>query len=171
MSLTTDNVRPSPTPNSWHIGTLTVAGVGMGVCLLAFCTGVLAVGKFGLNLQIEALRTLTFVVLVFGSQATVYAIRERKHLWSSRPSTLLMVSSLADIAIAAILAIGGFAMTPLPATLVLGVLVAASAFAFILDLVKVPLLTYLRIAHSSPRHPAETADPGSLHHCQPDARV
>ena len=31
MSLTTDNVRPSPTPNAWRIGTLTIAGVFMGV--------------------------------------------------------------------------------------------------------------------------------------------
>jgi len=46
MSLTTDNVRPSPTPNEWRIGNLTIAGVIMGICLLAFCTGVLAVGKF-----------------------------------------------------------------------------------------------------------------------------
>ena len=46
MSLTTDNVRPSPTPNAWRIGNLTMAGVIMGVCLLAFCIGVLAVGKF-----------------------------------------------------------------------------------------------------------------------------
>ncbi len=81
MSLTTDNVRPSPTPNSWRIGTLTVAGVVMGACLLAFCTGVLVVGRFHLNLGTGALRTLAFVVLVFGSQATIYAIRERRHLW------------------------------------------------------------------------------------------
>src|SRR5450759_5292185 len=30
MSLTTDNVRPSPMPNAWQIGNLTVAGVIMG---------------------------------------------------------------------------------------------------------------------------------------------
>ena len=46
MSLTTDNVRPSPMPNAWRIGSLTMAGVVMGICLLAFCSGVLAVGKF-----------------------------------------------------------------------------------------------------------------------------
>ena len=43
MSLTTDNVRPSPMPNAWRIGKLTIAGVVMGVCLLLFCTAVLAV--------------------------------------------------------------------------------------------------------------------------------
>ena len=52
MSLTTDNVRPSPLPNAWRIGNLTIAGVIMGVCELAFCTGVLAVGKFELDLGI-----------------------------------------------------------------------------------------------------------------------
>ena len=145
MSLTTDNVRPSPTPNAWRIGSLTMAGVIMGICQLAFCTGVLAVGRFGMNLGTEALRTLAFVVLVFGSQATIYAIRERRHLWGSRPSLWLAVSSVADIAIASTLAVGGIAMTPLPALLVAGTFAAAVAFAFVLDLVKVPVFARLGI--------------------------
>jgi len=151
MSLTTDNVRPSPTPNVWRIGSLTRAGVTIGACLLAFCTGVLAVGKFGMNLGIGALRTLAFVVLVFGGQAAIYAIRERRHLWGSRPSLLLAVSSAADIAIASTLAVGGIVMTPLPALLVGGTLTATVIFAFILDLVKVPVFVRLGIAQS-PRH-------------------
>jgi H+-transporting ATPase len=130
---------------------LTKAGVTMGMCLLAFCSGVLAVGKFGMNLRIEELRTLTFVVLVFGSQATIYAIRERQHLWGSRPSLLLAVSSVADIAIASTLAVGGIAMTPIPALLVGGTLAAAVIFAVLSDLVKVPVFVRLGIAQS-PRH-------------------
>ena len=146
MSLTTDNVRPSPTPNAWRISSLTIAGVIMGTCLLAFCTGVLAVGKFGINLGTEAVRTLAFIALVFGSQATIYAIRERRHLWGSRPSLLLAVSSVADIAIASTLAVGGIAMTPLSPLVVADTLVAAAIFAVILDLVKVPVFARLGIA-------------------------
>jgi H+-transporting ATPase len=148
MSLTTDNVRPSPTANTWRIGNLTMAGVIIGICLLAFCSGVLAVGRFGINLGTEALRTLAFVVLVSGSQATIYAIRERRHLWGTRPSLLLAVSSIADIAIASTLAVGGIAMTPLPALLVAGTLGAAAAFAFVLDFVKVPVFARLGITQS-----------------------
>jgi len=37
MSLTTDKVRPSPAPNAWQIGNLTIAGVAMGIGELAFC--------------------------------------------------------------------------------------------------------------------------------------
>ena len=146
MSLTTDNVQPSATPNTWRIGRLTVAGVFMGVCLLAFCTAVLAFGQFAMGLGIAALRTLAFAVLVFGSQAMIYAIRERRHLWSCRPSRWLLASSVADIVIAAILAVGGIAMAPLPPSVVAGALASAIVFAFVLDVVKLPLFARLGIA-------------------------
>jgi H+-transporting ATPase len=143
--LTTDRVRPSTTPNAWRISQLTAAGVILGVCQLAFCSVVLAIGKFGLNLGIDALRTLVFIALVFGSQATIYAIRQRRHLWGSRPSLWLGLSSAVDVGIAATLAITGLAMAPLPVTLVGGVLVASVAFGVILDLVKIPVFAKLRI--------------------------
>ncbi len=145
MSLTTDLVRPSPAPNAWRIGSLTVAGVVMGICLLVFCSGVLAVGKFEMHLGTGALRTLAFVVLVFGSQATLYAIRQRRRLRDIRPSLWLAVSSVADIAIASTLAVCGIATSAMPALLVAGTLVAAIAYAFILDMVKVPVFRRLEI--------------------------
>jgi H+-transporting ATPase len=146
MSLTTDNVRPSPMPNAWHIGKLTVAGVIMGIGELIFCTSVLAVGRYWVGFDIDALRTLAFVVIVFGNQATTYTNRERRHLWSSWPSQWLIASSLVDILIAATLAIGGIAMAPLSAMVVAAMLAAAIAFAFILDVVKVPVFRRLGIA-------------------------
>ena len=146
MSLTTDNVRPSPMPNAWRIGNLTVAGVIMGLGELLFCTSVLAFGAYRMGLGIGALQTLAFVVIVFGNQATTYTNRERRHLWSSRPSVWLVVSSIADLLIASTLAIGGIAMTPLPAWMIAATLAAAVVFAVILDLVKVPAFRRLRIA-------------------------
>ena len=68
MSLTTDNVRPSPLPNAWRIGKLTIAGVFIGIAELIFCSAVLAVGWFGMKFEIGALRTLAFVVIVFGNR-------------------------------------------------------------------------------------------------------
>jgi H+-transporting ATPase len=135
-------------PNSWQIGSLTMAGVVIGICLLAFCSAVLAVGKFEIGLGIDELRTLAFVALVFGSQAGIYAIRERRHLWGSRPSLWLAASSVADILIAAALAISGIAMKPLPASMVAGALAAAVVLTFVLALVKVPIFARLGIASS-----------------------
>jgi H+-transporting ATPase len=146
MSLTTDNVRPSLMPNAWRIGSLTMAGVIMGICLLVFCAGALAVGKFGLKLGTDGLRTMAFITSVFGGQATIYAIRERRHLWRSPPSPWLAASSVTDVLIATILAVGGIAMTPLPPSVVAGTFAAAAAFALVLDAVKVPVFARLRIA-------------------------
>jgi H+-transporting ATPase len=146
MSLTTDNVRTSPTPNAWHIGTLTIAASILAVGMLVFCCAVLAVGTFALDLPLPALQTLTFVTLVFGSQAMIYAIRGRPHLWSIRPSLLLAGSSVVDIAIACVLAVAGIAMTPLPAVVVGVTLAAACVFALALDLVKWPVFAHLQIA-------------------------
>jgi H+-transporting ATPase len=122
MALTTDNVRPSPKPNAWRIGSLTIAGVFMGGCELVFCTAVLAIGKFRLGFQIETLRTLSFVALVFGNQATTYMNRERERLGSLRPSLWLVLSSAVDLLIATTLATFGFAMSPLPIFVVGGYL-------------------------------------------------
>jgi H+-transporting ATPase len=146
MSLTTDNVRPSPLPNAWRIGKLTIAGVFMGISELVFCSGVLAIGKFGLEFKIDALRTLAFLVIVFGNQATMYAIRERRRLWSSRPSVWLVVSSVADLLIASTLALCGIFMTALPIVVVAGTLAATIAFAFLVDAAKGPVFRRLGIA-------------------------
>jgi H+-transporting ATPase len=146
MSLTTDNVRPSPMPNAWRIGKLTIAGVFMGICELVFCTSVLAIGKFRLGLGIDALRTMAFVAIVFGNQATTYTNRERLRLGSARPSRWLIGSSVVDVSIASTLAICGIAMTPLPVLAVGATLVAAAVFAFIADLAKVPVFKRLEIA-------------------------
>jgi H+-transporting ATPase len=145
MSLTTDNVRPSPMPNAWRIGNLTVAGIIMGIGELMFCTSVVAFGAYRMGFDIGALRTLAFIVIVFGNQATMYTNRERRHMWSSRPSFGVIASSIADLLIASTLAIGGIAMTPLPAWIVAGTLGAAAVFAVILDLVKVPAFRRLGI--------------------------
>ena len=146
MSLTTDRVRPSKTPNSWHIGGITIAGVILGTCFLAFSTAILAVGKFELHLNIEALRTLSVVGIVFGGQATTYVIRGRQHLWGLRPSIWLVLSSVADVLIISTLAVYGIAMTPLSLAVIACEFAAAIAFGVVLDVVKIPLFARLRIS-------------------------
>ena len=145
MSLATDNVSPSPKPNSWNIGGLMAAGVFMGVCELAFCVAVLATAKYYLGLGLESLRTLAFLEIVFGNQATTYTNRERQHLGSARPSPWLVGSSVVDILIASALAAYGIAMAALPLPLIGGTLGVAVVFAFVLDLAKVPVFRRLNV--------------------------
>jgi H+-transporting ATPase len=146
MSLTTDRVRPSEKHNAWQIGRITTAGVILGGCFLAFCTVILVVGKFEIGLGVDALRTLCAVSIVYASQATLYAIRGRHHLWGLRPTILLVLSSVADLLIISTLALRGIAMAPLPFSVVASEFAAAIVFGLILIGVKMPVFARLEIS-------------------------
>lgn len=145
MSSSTDNVRPSPRPNTWRIHNLTMAGIILGMVDLIFCVASLAIGKFVIGLDAEALRTLTVVTLVFSGQAVFYVARERQHLWSSLPGRWLVISSIADITIITLLATNGFLMVAIPIGVVSSVFAAAIVFALILDAIKSTLFRHLSI--------------------------
>jgi len=136
MSATTDNVRPSERPNAWHVDNVTLLGVVLALCNVAFCTAVVAVGYFRLGLARPELRTLATVTLGFVGQATFYVVRDRRRLWSSRPSGWILVSSAADVLIITTLATQGFLMAAIRAALVGLVLGASVALAWVLDAVK-----------------------------------
>jgi len=88
---------------------------------------------------------MAFLAVVFGNEASLYAIRVRQRLWSM-PSRWLVLSSVADLLIASTLAACGIVMTDLPVIVVAGTLAAAFAFAFVADVAKFPILRRLRIA-------------------------
>jgi H+-transporting ATPase len=146
MSSTTDNVRPSPLPNSWRIDSLTIVGIVIGLFDLAFCAGILTFAALHMRLDIDTLRTLTLVTLACNGQAVFYVVRERKRLWSSRPSLLVMLSSLFDLAIIGTLAMGGVLMAPLEPSIVAGIFAAAIVLALVMDQVKVWLFRYFDMA-------------------------
>ena len=139
LSSSTDNVVPSDRPNIWRIGNLTIVGLVLGVCDLAYCIAWVAIGSHFLRLNAEALRTLTVITKVSSGQAIFYVSRERRRLWASRPGPWLIVTSLLDLTLFATLATQGILMSALPAAVVATVLSAAILLALGLDTVKLLL--------------------------------
>jgi H+-transporting ATPase len=146
MSLTTDRVRPSTMPNAWRIGRITIASAILALFFLAFCTTIIAIGQFKLRLSVSEVQTLAVVAIIYGSQAMMYAIRERRHLWGLRPTLWVILSSVADIAIISTLAVRGIAMAPLPFTIVACEFAGALVFAAILNGVKIPVFARLSLS-------------------------
>jgi H+-transporting ATPase len=136
MSLTTDRANPAPSPSIWRMRNVTGAAIILGACKLAFSTAMLAIGKYQFGLDPMTLQTFAFVTLLFGSQALIYVLRERRHIWSSTPSKWIFASSAVDITIVAVLALSGTLMEPLPWRLLLAISLATAVFALILDQIK-----------------------------------
>ena len=145
MSLTTDRASPAPTPSVWRMRNITAAALALGACKLGFSTALLAIGKFRLGFGSAELQTLAFVTLVFGNQAVLFVLRERRHLWSSRPSNWILAASAVDIAIVAVLALSGTLMAPLTWRVLAAIFMAATGFALILDRIKQPVTAVFKI--------------------------
>jgi H+-transporting ATPase len=138
MSIATDHVSFSSTPDRWHIGSLMTAGVVLGSLIL-----VLSMGLFGiriLHLSLSEIQTLVFVTLVFTGQGVIYLIRERDHFWRSAPSRWMIVASLADLTIVGTLATQGILMSSLPPIIVGLVGISCVLYLIALDFLKVAIL-------------------------------
>ena len=145
MSLTTDRASFARSPSIWRMRNITRAAIVLGLSKLVFSTLLLGVGKFRLGLGVLELQTLAFVTLVFGNQAVLYVLRERRAMWSSRPGRWVLASSALDIGIVTTLALSGTLMEPLPMRVIAAIFVAAIGFAFVLDRIKLPVTAALKV--------------------------
>jgi H+-transporting ATPase len=140
LSLATDRVTPSPTPDHWNTRSLAtvslaVAGLWIGLLLALY----LAARRW-LGLSDSELHTLAFVLLALAGQWAVFNVRARGWLWSSRPSALVLGMSVLGAAAAMALAIGGVLMAPLRPMIVLGLVPVMLAGMVLVDIAKNLLL-------------------------------
>jgi H+-transporting ATPase len=145
MSLTTDRASPAPSPSVWRMGNITRAAMILGTCKLTFSTSVLALGKFQLGLSTGELQTLAFATLVYGNQAVLYVLRERRSMWTSMPGNWVFVASALDICTISLLVVTGALMTPLPWTFLPVLFVAATCFALVLDRIKLLITATIKV--------------------------
>jgi H+-transporting ATPase len=145
MSLTTERASSSVSPSRWRMRNITGAAIALGACKLVFSTAMLAFGRFALELGPGEMQTFAFVTLVFGAQAVLYVVRERRPMWSSRPSHWVLTASAIDIGIVSTLALSGIFMEPLPWHVIVGALGAVAVFAAILDRIKLPVTAALKV--------------------------
>jgi H+-transporting ATPase len=137
MSIATDHVSFSPHPDRWDIRTLMLTAGALAALVLVLSFFVFFAGRALLGLPPAQLQTLVFVMLVFTGQSNVYLVRERNHLWHSRPSRWLVLSSIADMIIVSLMAAKGVLMAAIPWTLIAGLLVLVCVFALTIDAVKI----------------------------------
>ena len=142
MSIATDRVPFAREPERWEIRRLMMTALPLAALILALSFSIFFIARNGLHLPLPQLQTLVFVTLVFSGQGTVYLVRERHHLWNSRPSRWMLVSSAADIVVVSLLAVHGIFMAAVSTRLVGGVLLAVMLYLMAVDFLKIRIFAY-----------------------------
>jgi H+-transporting ATPase len=145
MSIATDRVSYSRTPDRWNIKTLMATGGALAALVLLLSFTVFFVGRDLLGLPLPQLQTLVFVMLVATGQGNVYLIRERGHFWGSRPGSWLVASSIADLAVVALMSTQGVLMAPVSPFLLVELFASVAIYLIVLDQFKVLIFRRFKI--------------------------
>ncbi len=92
MSLATDNVKSTASPNTWNVRNITFVGLAVGLMLVIQGAITIFIGIEYLHMDIATLQSFVTYMLIFTSQFRVGIVRERDRFWSSRPGNELLVS-------------------------------------------------------------------------------
>jgi H+-transporting ATPase len=146
MSIATDHVCFSTNPNRWQVRTLVVTSLPLAILNILMSLAVLFAARDLLHLPLGQLQTVIFAMLVFSGQGAIYLARERHHLWHSRPSRWMFLSSAAGILIVMFLATRGIFMAPVSPLLLISLLGVMVVYLVAVDFLKVRIFQYFSLS-------------------------
>jgi len=150
ISLATDRVRPSRTPETWNIGPLIAVAAVLGTLMVAEALLALWLGwtRFGLVGNDRALTTFSFLTLLYFAALSIVSARERRWFWTTMPSTPVVAAVIAETLIGtAVMFIGLPGLAPMPWGQALALFGYAAVSCLVVnEVVKVALIRWHRSA-------------------------
>jgi H+-transporting ATPase len=136
MSLATDNVKTTSSPNLWNVKNVTFASLIIGALLVVEGGITIVIGTNYYHMDLTTIQTFVMLVLIFTSQFRVLIVRERRHFWFSRPGRELIISSM--VALIGFVLVGTYGVVVPPVTFAQAVFALAfsALFTLALDLPK-----------------------------------
>jgi plasma-membrane proton-efflux P-type ATPase len=158
ISLATDHVRPSKTPETWNIGGFVTVSVVLGVAMLIETLFLLWIGwsRFGLATNNNALYTFSFLTLLYFAVFSIVSARERRWFWSTVPSKTFLSALTADALTGTVLTFVGLPeLMPLPWTQTLAIFAYAMVSCLVVnDAVKVAMIKW-RVVNAVVKKPVD----------------
>ena len=150
ISLSTDQVRWSKSPDTWKIGSYVKvsAALGLGMVLESLILLGLGMKIWNLAPSDPQVQTFSFEILFFSAITSIFVVRERRHFWSSAPSRIMGSVILVDMALGIMIASFGIpgALPPLPLSMTGLILLYNFVFSlFVNDYLKIRLMRKLGI--------------------------
>ena len=136
MSLATDNVTSTASPNSWNVRDITLASLVVGGLLVIEGVITLIWGNELLHLSFQQLQTFVLLMLVFSSQFRIMIVRERRFFWNSFPGRVLLTSTVGTILAFVFIGVYGGIVSPITIGQALAVLGFSGIFTLAIDVPK-----------------------------------
>lgn len=153
MTIASDRVPPARGPQRWRVDALMAGALAMALLSVGFAAASYLWARAAYSLDPAQSRTLAFLLLVFTNQAHVYVLRTDGPMWSARPSTAMLVATVAVIFLVALAAGHGVLMDALPWDVIGLAIVATLAFIPVLDRWKMLVWRRFDIVRSDRRPP------------------
>jgi H+-transporting ATPase len=148
ISLATDNVRPSKSPETWNIGYLISVAAVLGTLMVAEALLALWFGwsRLGLGNNESALYTFSFLTLLYFAALSIVSARERRWFWMTMPSKLVVAAVVAETLIGTSLMFVGLpGLAPMPWWEALAIFGYAAVSCLVVnEVVKVVLIKWRR---------------------------
>ena len=136
MTLATDNVKSTSSPNKWNVKNIVLASLIPAIFYILEDSIIILTGIKYFHLQWNELTSLVMLSFIVNSQFRVLIVRERKHFWSSLPGKGLLISSTSAIIGIALISIFGIFVPSLNLLIVLTIVGFSALFTLGIDFPK-----------------------------------
>jgi H+-transporting ATPase len=136
MTLATDNVKSTGSPNKWNLKSIMLASLVPALFYVLEDIIIVWAGIHWFHLQWSELTSLVMLSFIINSQFRVLIVRERKHFWSSLPGKGLLVSCTSAIIGIVLISLFGILVPSLSPYVVLSVVGMSALFTIGIDFPK-----------------------------------
>ncbi len=120
LSLATDNVGYSQTPDRWDMKKLSIASFVFGLFSVIWIVGgIYLFGHKVFSLDLNSIKTIAFLSIVLTIPVSIFSVRERGVFVKNKPSLNLSMAMLLAILGSSAMAYFGFLMKALPLSIIL----------------------------------------------------
>ncbi|MGC8568017.1 MAG: plasma-membrane proton-efflux P-type ATPase [Candidatus Micrarchaeia archaeon] len=144
IAISTDNANYSQKPDAWNVRNIIVVSIFFGLLLFAFSFVALPIAKAA-ALSVLGMQTLVFLMFDITDKEYIFAIREKLHMWKSRPSRWLVISSAIGIGFGALISYFGIMVAPIGLWPIALISLLSLVFILAFDYVKIFTYKFLNI--------------------------
>jgi H+-transporting ATPase len=143
LAIAYDRATAARSPAAWQMRSILTVATVLGIIGVVASFGMFVIAHVGLGYDEDMARSLMYLKLSVAGHFTIFITRTRGPFWKDRPAPILLWAVLGTQAIATLIAVYGFFMTPIGWWRALFVWAYALSWFVVNDLLKLATYRYL----------------------------